>query len=821
MREPEREARWTSSVQDTIRLVLLAFVTLSLIGGAFNTWVTTADWRPVSALGLVALILGQALILYSLWARRRGVFPAIVVALTAIGLVLWVTQVGHMPGLEHSWWPRQFVAGAVAYLMATPDRWGWAYALPVLAVNAGLRLGSWHPDPMVPDLNKYAIATIDTAQLAAIGVTLLMMTRAMLRSARDADQALLVGRDNHRAALASRAVQEQAARVDAFVHDEVLHGLRMIAMERDLVPAGAARGSADRLLALLQEPLPLADRSTDLREVLDEVARSQPLKVRVTGGHGLRLPPDVLSALAAATREALRNVVRHAGTTIATVEVVRTGLQVSVTISDRGKGFDVTLPSRRAGVVTSIKRRTEAVGGLVDVVSTPRGTDVVLRWSPASLALLNAARLVPDRLVSDGHAGFISTTIDVVGDAPFDSIAQTGTRTGGLRQATTTAARRWELSRDAMGYLRDLWRTAIPVFAVNLMTTALLAGHFAHPLIVVANSLLCTALGVALFSLGLTVNFGRAVSYFAGLAACLMAIVHVSELPEGTTELDLLWIGIAAGIVPAAIGLFRPRSEAIITSLALTIVLAVGVSRQVPDFTTWFAFTPVITAPILLGAASILVHSSINDWTFQILESEDSLALAAADLQADNAFHTQRAIRLEARSEALDAFLRDVTAAPLTSLQAGPFADVIRGRAMLLEHMVREDLVAGGKSAVGAVVASLREGNWDVTTRYAGALPPEVDAVLTAALKPVPPVLLTAKVTVTAAPHPSGGWRVSLFGEAPINAPPERTQAIRGELSAYFEGQGWTVHIGEDTLHAVRLVKVSSQDLSGSVTEPT
>jgi signal transduction histidine kinase len=105
------------------------------------------------------------------------------------------------------------------------------------------------------------------------------------------------------------------------------------------------------------------------------------------------VPGDVVRAMSDCVREALNNVVKHAGTAEAWVTVVghteanpidvrpdgRTRLLVTVT--DRGHGFDPGKATRGLGLKGSIRARMIEAGGTALVDSEPgQGTTVELRW---------------------------------------------------------------------------------------------------------------------------------------------------------------------------------------------------------------------------------------------------------------------------------------------------------------------------------------------------------------------------------------------------------------------------------------------------------
>jgi signal transduction histidine kinase len=83
-----------------------------------------------------------------------------------------------------------------------------------------------------------------------------------------------------------------------------------------------------------------------------------------------------------AARELLLNVLKHAGTKFATMRLFREDGAVVLEIGDAGVGFDAgqtEAPGRSYGLF-SIRERTKAVGGEVDVTSHPGdGTQVTIR----------------------------------------------------------------------------------------------------------------------------------------------------------------------------------------------------------------------------------------------------------------------------------------------------------------------------------------------------------------------------------------------------------------------------------------------------------
>jgi hypothetical protein len=94
------------------------------------------------------------------------------------------------------------------------------------------------------------------------------------------------------------------------------------------------------------------------------------------------VPAGVAEAFAEAAAEALENIVRHARTSQARIELRDDGSRVQVRVADTGSGFDATrLPAYGFGLRTGLPARMAAVGGCATVSSAPgRGTVVLLEW---------------------------------------------------------------------------------------------------------------------------------------------------------------------------------------------------------------------------------------------------------------------------------------------------------------------------------------------------------------------------------------------------------------------------------------------------------
>ncbi|HET7518409.1 MAG TPA: ATP-binding protein, partial [Actinomycetes bacterium] len=98
----------------------------------------------------------------------------------------------------------------------------------------------------------------------------------------------------------------------------------------------------------------------------------------------LWLPAGHVEELAAAVRQALDNVVEHAGASRVALFAEEDGGGVVLTVRDDGRGFAYDerrlLAEGKIGLAKSVKGRVEQLGGTMRLVSRPgAGTEIELR----------------------------------------------------------------------------------------------------------------------------------------------------------------------------------------------------------------------------------------------------------------------------------------------------------------------------------------------------------------------------------------------------------------------------------------------------------
>lgn len=191
------------------------------------------------------------------------------------------------------------------------------------------------------------------------------------------------------------AVEENMrARVTAAVHDTLLNDLSLVMNAPDelddritarlrsdiatLTSAEWAKESADAAIT--------DDQDSDLRNRIMAMMSDlqwRGLTVHVTGsGSGIyRLAPEVATALIDSIRACLENVLRHSGASVAEVDLAYEETELTVIVSDQGRGFDPqAIPADRLGVRFSVIDRIRAAGGTTRIWSAPgAGTSIIIR----------------------------------------------------------------------------------------------------------------------------------------------------------------------------------------------------------------------------------------------------------------------------------------------------------------------------------------------------------------------------------------------------------------------------------------------------------
>ena len=254
--------------------------------------------------------------------------------------------------------------------------------------------------------------------LSAVSVfaVIVRMALAFIENVRRAEreEVRLVAQNAERARLLARTVEvaeEERSRIAAELHDGPIQKLTVMAFNLDRLALRLARNEpgAEQMVHAIRENLgsemgalrrvmselrpPILDER-DLEAALNDCAELIFAGVEIahetTCDLGAESPaPEIETAVYRVVREALTNVMKHAGASRVVVDVNRDGGTLRLVIADNGNGFEDRPPAAGHFGLLGMRERIGSVGGTVDVVSAiGSGTRVeaTLPWR---------ARLVP------------------------------------------------------------------------------------------------------------------------------------------------------------------------------------------------------------------------------------------------------------------------------------------------------------------------------------------------------------------------------------------------------------------------------------------
>jgi hypothetical protein len=219
---------------------------------------------------------------------------------------------------------------------------------------------------------------------AAALVLIISLLKVSRRRTRASEPALSrASQDDRIAAELARAEHVSSA----MVHDTILNELAVVGTVAPGTLSEAAKGQILRSLAVRRAgERRSADATADVLggdlAAAVERARALGLDVSVAGEIGAiaSLDPSTAVALSLAVQQCLANVAAHAHTNSAELTVVATDTEVCVMVIDGGVGFVASATDAdRLGLRQSVRGRVEAVGGSVQVWTSPgAGTAVSL-----------------------------------------------------------------------------------------------------------------------------------------------------------------------------------------------------------------------------------------------------------------------------------------------------------------------------------------------------------------------------------------------------------------------------------------------------------
>ncbi|MEX0657497.1 MAG: ATP-binding protein, partial [Egibacteraceae bacterium] len=183
----------------------------------------------------------------------------------------------------------------------------------------------------------------------------------------------------------ARQIHDSALQILALIHKRgrELAGQERVSGRQVAELADMAGRQEAELRALVLRPTERSASGTaSLRDALERTARGidgVPVTVNAIGA--LILPAALVSEVAAAVGEALRNAARHAGAHRVVVFAEQADGRLALSVRDDGCGFtydEAELAEQgKAGMLRSMKGRIVDLGGTMDVETAPgRGTEV-------------------------------------------------------------------------------------------------------------------------------------------------------------------------------------------------------------------------------------------------------------------------------------------------------------------------------------------------------------------------------------------------------------------------------------------------------------
>jgi len=217
------------------------------------------------------------------------------------------------------------------------------------------------------------------------------------------------------------AQEQERSRIARELHDDINQQVAMLAIELQQVQGVIPEDSSEARQKIQELWKKAHTLSTDIQQLshrlhstklehLGIIAALRGLCNEFSEQHKIevdfqfrQIPPrlnsDISLSLFRVAQESLHNVEKHSRAGKVRLELIGTGGQVTMRISDDGVGFDPDASEHRAGIgIISMSERIRLVGGTLSVVSRPSlGTQVeaTIPVSPITFAVGGASRSVP------------------------------------------------------------------------------------------------------------------------------------------------------------------------------------------------------------------------------------------------------------------------------------------------------------------------------------------------------------------------------------------------------------------------------------------
>jgi signal transduction histidine kinase len=386
--EPGREGLW---------LGILAYRWASYVWMLVQAIVARNDFRAPTVAWTALAVTGVWVIVFTVtrgWRRPLDRWLDLGIAIALIPISALVMEegdvIGDAPFFATSYPASAAMTMGAAYGLAGGLGSGFALTFALLASRP---------------LNGVPLADLTAPQWAAVGNGAFyylsaggavgLIDRVLTRSG--AERRLAVEEAVRERELAARLAERES--LGRRIHDSVLQALTLISKRgselaaRPTIPAEEVRalvelaGEQERALRGLIQSSPVAPPAgtVSIRTVLGNAASGvRGVRVSITAVEPIWLGSAEGAELSAAIRQALDNVVDHAGATRVSLFAEQEGADTLVTVRDDGVGFAYDEERLRRegklGVLSSMKGRVEDLGGSFRIDTAPgRGTEVEFR----------------------------------------------------------------------------------------------------------------------------------------------------------------------------------------------------------------------------------------------------------------------------------------------------------------------------------------------------------------------------------------------------------------------------------------------------------
>jgi signal transduction histidine kinase len=250
----------------------------------------------------------------------------------------------------------------------------------LISAGLGATYAATTADALRDGGGRAATAAANALSYPGFFIVATLVVRVARRMAAEADLA------RHEAVeQGARAAAEAATnREHRLLHDSALQTLEAIASGAVAEPEAMRRHAereASSLRFALSGGLAAPDGLVARIARLAEEFADRGLRVQLVADDLEKEPPErAADALCDACREALTNVVKHAGVESTIVRVTDDGEGLRVTVRDRGVGFEPEIARRGFGLDQSICERLAEAGGWGRISSTPGDGTKVEMW---------------------------------------------------------------------------------------------------------------------------------------------------------------------------------------------------------------------------------------------------------------------------------------------------------------------------------------------------------------------------------------------------------------------------------------------------------